>query len=74
MRSVLYKGSCLDSVNRWLSVRFNLLSSAVIGVTALVSVLSPQMTASLAGFTLAFAATFTNDVRMLFALYVLPID
>lgn len=53
----------LISVNRWLSVRFNLLSSGVIGVTALVAVLTPSITASLAGFTLAFAATFTNDVR-----------
>ena len=70
-----YKGSSfLVSVNRWLSVRFNLLSSAVIGLTALVSVLSPQMTASLAGLTLAFAATFTNDVRSLFAIYILLID
>ena len=70
-----YKGSSfLDSVNRWLSVRFNLLSSAVIGLTALVSVLSPQMTASLAGLTLAFAATFTNDVRSLFAMDILLID
>jgi hypothetical protein len=50
------------AVNRWLSVRFNLLSSAVIGVTALVCVLSPSVSASLAGFALAFAATFTNDV------------
>ena len=52
----------LLSVNRWLSVRFNLLSSAVIGVIALVCVLSPSVSASLAGFALAFAATFTNDV------------
>jgi hypothetical protein len=49
-------------VNRWLSVRFNLLSSAVIGVIALVCVLMPNVNASLAGFALAFAATFTNDV------------
>lgn len=52
-------------VNRWLSVRFNLLSSAVVGVTALVSILTPRIDAALAGFALAFASTITNDVRVL---------
>jgi hypothetical protein len=54
--------ACL--VNRWLSIRFNLLSSAVVGVVALVAVISPAMSASLAGFALAFASSITNDVRV----------
>jgi hypothetical protein len=51
------------SVNRWLSVRFNLISSGIIGVTGFVAVASPAISASLAGFALAFASTITNDVR-----------
>ncbi|KAI0761279.1 multidrug resistance-associated ABC transporter [Trametes elegans] len=50
-------------VNRWLSARFNLLSSAVIGITAFVAVLSPRIDASLAGFALAFASSLLGDVR-----------
>lgn len=50
-------------VNRWLSVRFNLLSSAVVGVTGVVVLLTPAIDASLAGFALAFASTVTNNVR-----------
>jgi hypothetical protein len=48
-------------VNRWLSSRFNLLSSAIIGVVGLISVLT-RIDASLAGFALAFASTITRDV------------
>ena len=49
-------------VNRWLSVRFNLLSSVVIGVTGLVVLVTPSVDASLAGFALAFASNITMDV------------
>lgn len=49
-------------VNRWLSVRFNLISACVIGITGFVAVASPTISASLAGFALAFASTITNDV------------
>lgn len=69
MRDML---SCVDTntnpyywlwgVNRWVSTRFNLLSSAMIGITAVVALLNPRVDASLAGFTLAFASTVTNDV------------
>ncbi len=52
----------LSSVNRWLSARFNLLSSAVIGITAFVAVLSPTIDASMAGFALAFATSLLGDV------------
>ncbi len=53
---------CHRSVNRWLSVRFNLLSSAVVGITAFVAVLSPSIDASMAGFALAFASSLLVDV------------
>jgi len=49
-------------VNRWLSVRFNLLSSLIIGITGLVVLLTPGIDASLAGFALAFASNVTNDI------------
>ncbi|KAI0941987.1 hypothetical protein AcW1_009674 [Taiwanofungus camphoratus] len=52
-------------VNRWLSARFNLLSSAVVGMTAFVAILTPSITASLAGFALAFASTVTDDLLLL---------
>ena len=53
-----------SSVNRWLSTRFDLLSSAVVGITAVVALMNPRIDASLAGFTLAFASTVTNDVSL----------
>jgi len=48
--------------NRWLSVRFNLLSSAIVGLTGLAAILTPRIEAALAGFALAFASTVTMDV------------
>ena len=56
--------SCLSfpTVNRWLAVRFNLLSSAIIGAMALVCLITPGIDASLAGFALTFASTVTNDL------------
>jgi len=52
----------LYSVNRWLSVRFNLFSSCIIGLAAFVTILTPTIDAALAGFILAFASTVTTDV------------
>ncbi|CCM00229.1 uncharacterized protein FIBRA_02257 [Fibroporia radiculosa] len=57
-------------VNRWLSARFNLLSSAVVGVTAFVAILTPGISASLAGFALAFASTVLNDLLFLVRRFV----
>ncbi|KAH9932951.1 ATP-binding cassette transporter [Fomitopsis serialis] len=57
-------------VNRWLSARFNLLSSAVVGVTAFVCVLTPGITASLAGMALAFSSTILNDLLFLVRRFV----
>jgi hypothetical protein len=47
------------------------MSSCIIGVTGFVAVASPAMSASLAGFALAFASTISNDVRdpILFVLF-----
>ena len=69
MRDML---SCVDTntnpsywqwgVNQWISTRFNLLSSGLIGLTGVVALLNPRVNASLAGFTLAFASTVTHDV------------
>src|ERR1700753_412351 len=49
-------------VNRWLSARFNLLSSAVVGVTAVVVLANGSIDASFAGFALAFASTVTGEL------------
>ncbi|KAI0355834.1 multidrug resistance-associated ABC transporter [Trametes cingulata] len=57
-------------VNRWLSARFNLLSSAVIGITAFVAVLTPRIDASLAGFALAFATSLLGDLLFLVRRFV----
>ncbi|KAI9510285.1 ATP-binding cassette transporter [Russula earlei] len=50
-------------VNRWLSVRFNLLSAAIVGLAAFVTILTPTIDAALAGFILAFASAVSSDVR-----------
>jgi hypothetical protein len=50
------------TVNRWLSVRFNLVSAVVVGVTGFVVVTAPSIDASLAGVALTFAMSVTGDV------------
>ncbi|KAL4260343.1 ATP-binding cassette transporter C [Pleurotus pulmonarius] len=57
-------------VNRWLSARFNLLSSAIVGVTALVALITPRIDASLAGFALAFASSISGDLLFLVRRFV----
>lgn len=39
-----------------------MISALVVGMTAFVAVLTPAISASTAGFALAFAATVVNDV------------
>lgn len=51
-------------MNRWLSARFNLLSAAVVGITGFIAVMTPGISASTAGFALAFASTITSDVSL----------
>ncbi|CAK9783969.1 P-loop containing nucleoside triphosphate hydrolase protein [Cutaneotrichosporon oleaginosum] len=49
------------AINRWLSSRFNVLSSIMVGVTAM-AMLMAGASASIAGFTLAFAGTVMHDL------------
>ncbi|GJE85249.1 multidrug resistance-associated ABC transporter [Phanerochaete sordida] len=56
--------------NRWLSARFNLLSAAVVGSTAVVAVLTPGIPASTAGFALAFASTVMGDLLFMVRRFV----
>ncbi len=59
---VLLRLMVFHTVNRWLVIRFNLLSAVIVGLVAFVSILTPTIDAALAGFILAFASTATNDV------------
>ncbi|KAJ6595567.1 multidrug resistance-associated ABC transporter [Mycena vulgaris] len=60
----------LWGVNRWLSIRFNILSSIIMGAIALVAVLNGGISAALAGFALAFANTITGDLLFLVRRFV----
>lgn len=53
------------TVNCWLSIRLNLLSCALITLTGLIAVLSPTISASLAGFTFVFASDISHNVLFL---------
>ncbi|KAJ7598811.1 multidrug resistance-associated ABC transporter [Mycena floridula] len=57
-------------VNRWLSVRFNTLSTGVVASMALVAVLNPGINASLAGFALAFANAISGDLLFMVRRFV----
>ncbi|KAJ3746747.1 multidrug resistance-associated ABC transporter [Lentinula detonsa] len=57
-------------VNRWLSIRFNVLSSCVLGAIACIAVWNPAISASLAGFSIAFANTVTNDLLFMVRRFV----
>ncbi|KIJ61804.1 hypothetical protein HYDPIDRAFT_183028 [Hydnomerulius pinastri MD-312] len=46
-------------VNRWLSARYDLLSAAIVGITGFIAVMTPSISAALAGFALSFAASMT---------------
>jgi hypothetical protein len=52
-------------VNRWLLIRFNMLSNAIVGLVALFAVLNPAMNASLTGFTLTLALSIIEGVKFL---------
>ncbi|KAJ7853283.1 multidrug resistance-associated ABC transporter [Mycena olivaceomarginata] len=60
----------LWGVNQWLSIRFNVLSSVIMGAIALVSVLNGNISASLAGFALTFGNTITGDLLFLVRRFV----
>ncbi|KAJ7512873.1 multidrug resistance-associated ABC transporter [Mycena galericulata] len=60
----------LWGLNCWLEIRFNVLSSVIMGAIALVAVLNGNITAASAGFALAFANTITGDVLSLVRQFV----
>nr|GAT52587.1 multidrug resistance-associated ABC transporter protein [Mycena chlorophos] len=60
----------LWGVNRWLSIRFNILSSVIMGAISLVAVYNGNISAALAGFALTFANTITNDLLFLVRRFV----
>ncbi|KAL1411123.1 hypothetical protein Q8F55_002073 [Vanrija albida] len=49
------------TINRWLSARFNMLSSLLVGITACAMLVS-GVNAAFAGFALAFATTIMHDL------------
>ncbi|CAA7268235.1 unnamed protein product [Cyclocybe aegerita] len=57
-------------VNRWLSVRFNLLSAGIVGATGVACLITPSISASTAGFALAFASTITGDLLFMVRRFV----
>jgi ABC-type multidrug transport system fused ATPase/permease subunit len=56
-------------LSRWISARFNLLSSAIVGMTAVVVLITPT-SASLAGFALSFALSVSMDILFVARRYV----
>ncbi|KAK7044499.1 multidrug resistance-associated ABC transporter protein [Favolaschia claudopus] len=60
----------LWGVNRWLSIRFNILSTVILGAIALVAVMNGNISAPLAGFALTFANTVCNDLLFLVRRFV----
>ncbi|KAG2142476.1 multidrug resistance-associated ABC transporter [Suillus clintonianus] len=58
------------AVNRWLSARFDLLSAATVGVTGLIAVSTPTISAALAGFALSFAGGMTWTLLFLVRRFV----
>ncbi|GAA5991895.1 hypothetical protein JCM10908_002259 [Rhodotorula pacifica] len=60
----------LWGTNRWLSMRFSLLSALVVGLTGYVLIAAgDKMDAALAGFTLTFALNISNDILFLVRRY-----
>ena len=58
------------TVNRWISVRFNMLSSAIVSLTAVVMLLNHRVDAAAAGFALAFITSLTSDLLFLVRRFV----
>ncbi|OAX35090.1 P-loop containing nucleoside triphosphate hydrolase protein [Rhizopogon vinicolor AM-OR11-026] len=52
-------------INRWLAARFDVLSAITIGVTGLIIIATPSISASLAGFALSFAGGMTWTLEFL---------
>ncbi|KAJ7271635.1 multidrug resistance-associated ABC transporter [Mycena rebaudengoi] len=52
-------------IQRWISIRLAALSSVMMALIALLAVLNKDISAPLAGFSLAFSNTLTNDLLLL---------
>lgn len=50
------------TVNRWLSARFNVLSSLIVGLTAVTILITPGTNAAMAGFAMSFANTIAHEL------------
>lgn len=60
----------LWAANRWLSVRFSLLSAFLVGVTGLILLsIAENINASIAGFALTFALNISSDMLYLVRRY-----
>jgi hypothetical protein len=57
-------------VNRWISIRFNMLSSIIIGITAVVILLNTNIDASYAGLAMTFIMGLTGDILFLVRRFV----
>jgi len=57
-------------VNRWISVRFNMLSTLVIGITAVVIIRDTNIDASYAGLAMTFIAGITGEILFLVRRFV----
>ncbi|KAL0069222.1 hypothetical protein AAF712_003585 [Marasmius tenuissimus] len=57
-------------VSQWLSIRFELLSCGIVGAMAILAVGNPAISASVAGFSLAFASTITHDLLFMVRRFV----
>jgi hypothetical protein len=57
-------------VNRWISVRFNILSTVIIGVTAVVIVRDTNIDASYGGLAMAFITGITGEILFLVRRFV----
>ncbi|RXW15952.1 hypothetical protein EST38_g9897, partial [Candolleomyces aberdarensis] len=57
-------------VGQWLSTRLEFLAAAFIGVASATCLMTPTVSASLAGFALAFASTIMNDLQSVIRSFV----
>ncbi|KAJ2928554.1 hypothetical protein H1R20_g8546, partial [Candolleomyces eurysporus] len=58
------------AVNRWLSIRFDFLAATVVGAASAACLMTPTISAPLAGFALAFASTIMNDLLFMVRRFV----
>ncbi|CED85202.1 multidrug resistance-associated abc transporter [Phaffia rhodozyma] len=58
------------TLNRWVTARYNILSSAILGMTGVVVLLTPSISAPTAGFALSFALKVASDMLAVVRRYV----